>query len=222
VDSGFRLAWRLTSTPGRGTFPKFSLRRFEEPILLPPTGLQSRCPSSSHSALGRWLNCLWKRQKHPADWREWHGYDQSFAVARYHLQPYLRPCYHPRGTISTNIQLKADACMFLLFCFYCFVLQGKDEKTWNCTEGQSYRFCPHVYWCKIGWRLPAKLLHYKKSKNMQAHVPHNEQQVTATSRMSTSYRCWHQQDSDTRELTQNADTSKRSQQPSHLDSSHQV
>ena len=62
----------------------------------------------------------------------------------------------------------------------------------------------------------------KNQKNMQAHVPHNEQQVTATSRMSTSDRCWHQQDSDTRELTQNADTSKRSQQPSHLDSSHQV
>ena len=41
--------------------------------------------------------------------------------------------YDPRGTISTNIQLKADACMFLLFCFDCFVGEelGKTLKIWN-------------------------------------------------------------------------------------------
>ena len=106
------------------------------------------------------------------------------------------------GTRRQGVHIPVQGC-----CNECYTLgaktkrfktalKGKDEKTWNCTEGQSYRFCPHVYWCKIGWRLPAKLLHYKKSKNMQAHVPHNEQQVTATSRMSTSDRCWHQQDSE--------------------------
>ena len=97
---GNRLARRSTSTPGRGTFPKTSLRRFETPAdnCCHPEGTNMTASGTALPSLG--MDCdRVVRGRTPSARRteENNAVSQSSAVERHYLQPRSGAMLPPMG-----------------------------------------------------------------------------------------------------------------------------
>ena len=109
---GYRLAWRLTSTPGRGPFSHSSFRRNDHPNeLLPPQGHHNGgCHGPRNSMETPLLGCG-EHPKYPADCRERRcGPEQCCGTAS--SPAVLGAMLPPRGHHRHRPAANADNCMF--------------------------------------------------------------------------------------------------------------